>query len=373
MIATFVDAGWCTADTCAITLFHMFKAATRLFLRTLALGAALSLVSASAARERKAIVPVAKMPPLRPAVIDDTLTIGGEELTARKLRSRLTVEVGVNGTGPYRFVVDSGADTSVIGSRLASALQLPPGRPVLLNGITESRQVERVMVDTLQIGPSAFRDLELPRLDERDLGATGMIGLDALVEQRLMLDFEKRRISVDDASKPAPRLDGEIVVTARLKRGQLILTQVTANRLPLDAVIDTGSEITIGNLALRDRIVRRRQAELQKIEVIGVTGKALTLDLAIISELRLGGVVLSNVPVAFADIPPFAVFGLENHPSLLLGTDLMENFRKVSLDFRARKVRFQLRSCDRQGIVISTQRSGSRIGAEKGNTAVCSH
>lgn len=329
--------------------------------------------SVGLARDRKPAEPPARMPALKPAVIDDTLVIGGEEIAARKLRSRMTVEVGVNGTGPYRFVVDSGADTSVIGSRLASALNLAPGRPVLLNGITESRTVDRVMVDSLQLGSGIFRDLELPRLDERDLGATGMIGLDALVEQRLMLDFDKRRISVDDARKPAPRLDGEIVVTARLKRGQLILTQVKANGLPLEAVIDTGSEITIGNMALRNAIARRRLREFQKIEVIGVTGKALTLEMAVVNELRIGGVVVNNIPIAFADIPPFAVFGMQDRPSLLLGTDLMENFRKVSLDFRARKVRFQLRSCDRQGIVIATVRTASRIAAEKDNRVVCGH
>ncbi|MCZ8018309.1 retroviral-like aspartic protease family protein [Novosphingobium sp.] len=329
--------------------------------------------SGGLARDRKPAEPPARMPALKPAVIDDTLVIGGEEIAARKLRSRMTVEVGVNGTGPYRFVVDSGADTSVIGSRLASALNLAPGRPVLLNGITESRTVDRVMVDSLQLGSGIFRDLELPRLDERDLGATGMIGLDALVEQRLMLDFDKRRISVDDARKPAPRLDGEIVVTARLKRGQLILTQVKANGLPLEAVIDTGSEITIGNMALRNAIARRRLREFQKIEVIGVTGKALTLEMAVVNELRIGGVIVNNIPIAFADIPPFAVFGMQDRPSLLLGTDLMENFRKVSLDFRARKVRFQLRSCDRQGILIATVRTTSRIAAEKENRVVCGH
>ena len=45
---------------------------------------------------------------------------------------------------------------------------------------------------------------------------------------------------------------------------------------------------------------------------------------------------LQNVPMAFADIPPFAVFGLDEEPALLLGTDLMETFRKVSLDFDKR-------------------------------------
>jgi len=341
----------------------------------LAAGAAALLLSASsmadAARNRKPLDPAAKMPPLAPAVIDDTLAISGEELAARKLETRLTVEVGVNGTGPYRFVVDSGADTSVIGTRLATALKLPVGHPVMLNGVTESRLVDRVMVDTLQVGASQFSALELPRLDERDVGAAGMIGLDALAGQRLMLDFEARKVSVDDASIPAPRMDGEIVVVARLKRGQLILTQVRANGVPLDAVIDTGSELTIGNTALRNQLFHRRHREVQRIKVIGVTGTEVELDLLVVDELKVGGIVLSNVPIAFADVPPFDVFSLSDHPALLLGTDLMEHFRKVSLDFRARKVRFQLRKCADQGIIVSTTHSMSRLNAERGNDAVC--
>lgn len=337
----------------------------------LALGLLLLGAQLGAQRQRVPLDPAARMPALKPAVIDDSLTIGGEEIAARKLRSRMTVEVGVNGTGPYRFVVDSGADTSVIGKRLADALTLPAGRPALLNSMTDSSQVERVLVGSLQLGSSAFRDLELPRLAEADIGATGMIGLDALANQRLMLDFDRRKISVDDASVPAPRMDGEIVVVARLRRGQLILTQVKANRLALDAVIDTGSEISIGNKALRDQVVRRGRSQLQKVEVIGVTGKAATLELAVIDELRIGAITLNNVPIAFADVPPFEVFGLSQRPALLLGTDLMENFRKISLDFRARKVRFQLRKCA-ETVLISTTGTASRLSAERGNAAVCS-
>lgn len=311
------------------------------------------------------------MPPLKPAVIDDSLAIGGEEIGAKKLRSRLTVDVGVNGTGPYRFVVDSGADTSVIGERLANALKLPQGSPVILNSVTDSSQVDRVLVESLQLGSSVHNDLELPRLAEADIGAAGLVGLDALVEQRLVLDFEKRRISIDDASRPAASLDGEIVVTARLKRGQLILTQVRANRLQLDAVVDTGSELTIGNSALRKQIFRKNSSRLEQIVVFGVTGKKMSLDLIIVDELKIGSITVQNVPVAFADIPPFEVFGLDQRPALLLGTDLMENFRKVSLDFRARKVRFQLRKCGNQAITYTTSKSASILSADKGNTAVC--
>src|SRR4051794_14549374 len=66
---------------------------------------------------------------LPPAVFDPALAVGGEDVKARKIETRLSVEVHVNGRGPYRFIVDSGADTSVVGLRLARELQLPLGRP----------------------------------------------------------------------------------------------------------------------------------------------------------------------------------------------------------------------------------------------------
>ena len=347
--------------------------------RTLALAmvvtlfAASGMAAASAAQDKHkpALDPATKMPPLPPAVIDDTLAIGGEDIDARKVRTRMTVAVQVNGKGPYRFVVDSGADTSVVGKRIATALQLPAGTPVLLNGMTDSSRVDRVLVESLKLGESVFDDLPRPVLLERELGGEGMIGIDALVQQRLMMDFEKRTIKVEDASLPVQSLPDEIVVVARLRRGQLILTQVTANRKTVDAVVDTGSEITIGNLALRDKLIRGNAAKFTTIAVTGVTGVTVNLQLARVAELKLGSVTLRNVPMAFAEVPPFAVFGLTDKPALLLGTDLLETFRRVSLDFRARKVRFQLRRCGSTGIVISTQPSASlaRLSSDRGSEA----
>ena len=269
-------------------------------------------------------------------------------------------------------MVDSGADTTVIGERVARALALPAGTPILMNNMTDSGQVQRVRLDELQFGSATIPDLHLPVLRERDLGAQGMIGLDALVEQRLMMDFEKRVISVDDARRPAPRFDGEIVVTARMRRGQLILTEARAVGHPVDAVIDTGSEITIGNLALRDRLIRRNRDKFVTVAVTGVTGVTMDMQLATIAELKLGPVILRDVPIAFAEVPPFAVFGLSDRPALLLGTDLMETFRKVSLDFRARKVRFQLRRCTAEGIVLSTSPDHfTRLAPAPGSVESC--
>ena len=310
------------------------------------------------------------LPPLRPAVIDDTVEIGGDNVNARKVETRLTVEVRVNGRGPYHFIVDSGADTTVVGLRIAKQLQLPLGTPAILNGMTARNIVDRVHVQELTMGQHRIANLELPALSEADLGGHGMIGIDALVSQRLMMDFEKRLIRVEDASKPYVPMPGEIVVTAFRKRGQLILTKVKAVGLPLEAVVDTGTEISIGNLALRDQLIRGNRDKFVTISVTGVTGVTVDLQLARISELELGSITLHDVPIAFADLPPFEVFGLSRNPALLLGTDVLETFRRVSLDFRARKVRFQLRRCAPTSVMLSTS-TGSPSRLSTANAAVC--
>ena len=304
------------------------------------------------------------VPPLPPAVFDPTLAVGGQDLKARKVETRLTVQVLVNGRGPYNFIVDSGADTSVVGLRIDRGLQLPLGTPAILNSMTARNVVDRVKVAELTLGPTIVRNLQLPALRESDVGGDGMIGIDALVEQRLLMDFDKRLIKVEDARIPVKRMPGEIVVVGRRFRGQLILTHVKAAGLPLDAVIDTGTQITIGNLALRDKLIRRNRDKFVTVPVTGVTGETMKMELATIAELQLGSVTLRDVPMAFADVPPFKMFGIHNEPALLLGTDLLESFRKVSLDFRARKVRFQLKRCRSQGVVIRTSPSTfTRISA----------
>jgi predicted aspartyl protease len=344
--------------------------------------ASLSLLSAmvlgAAADPPKISKPAPAPPPtfqdimtLPPAYFDPNLAVGGQDVKARKIESRLSVDVLVNGRGPYKFIVDSGADSSVVGLRIAKELQLPLGTPAILNGMTARNIVDRVKVGQLTLGPTTIRDLELPALREVDLGGEGMIGIDALVQQRLMMDFEKRLIKVEDARIPERRYPDEIVIIARRQRGQLILTRVRAAGLPLDAVIDTGSEITIGNLALRDKLIKGNRDKFVTIPVTGVTGATVNLQLAKIGELQLGPVILSDVPMAFADVPPFKLFGLSDEPALLLGTDILENFRRVSLDFRARKVRFQLKRCESTGITISTNPAEfTRISAT-GGTGSC--
>ena len=280
------------------------------------------------------------------ATLDDRLEIAGDAILGETVETRMAVDVAINGRGPYRFVVDSGADRSAIGERLAASRRLPAGRAVTLHGMAGSSRRETALIDTLTVGSSTVADIAAPVLPERYLGASGLLGIDALRGQRLMLDFEAQAITIEDARRAPAAAPGDIVVTARRRGGQLILTQARAGGVAIRAVVDTGSQLTIGNLALRDALFRRRNPPAVLTSVLtSVTGETLTVSLAVVPELRIGDIQFRDVAIAFADLPPFALFGLADSPAMMLGTDLLGSFRRVSLDFRAKKVRFQLRRC----------------------------
>src|SRR6185503_13116997 len=60
------------------------------------------------AKPRPAPATPPNIPPLPPAVFDPNLAVGGTDVKAREIETRLSVDVRVNGRGPYRFIVDSG-------------------------------------------------------------------------------------------------------------------------------------------------------------------------------------------------------------------------------------------------------------------------
>lgn len=297
------------------------------------------------------VVPTVQTPLIPPATLDDTLNIEGDAIEAERRRSRLFIEGYINDTGPYRFLVDSGADRSVVSVELAELLALPEAGTAMLQSMAGRSRVSMVRLESLRIGSSISENLNVPALPRAFVGADGLLGIDALAAQRILLDYQRRSVTVQPSKTPISSSnmggssgDGEeIVVTARRRNGQLIITQVRADGLPLYAVIDSGSEITLGNMALSERLFSRKQiTDPQTITMVSVTGETLTANLGILPELRIGSLILRGLPIAFADAGPFRLFGLADRPALLLGSDVLKVFRRVALDFGNRRVRFTL-------------------------------
>jgi predicted aspartyl protease len=258
--------------------------------------------------------------------------------------ARMTVPVAIEGQGPYRFVVDTGAERTVISRELARELDLRQGRTAVVHSMTEVSRIDTVVIPGLTIGERTVNDIHAPALSRNHLGAAGMLGVDSLQRQRVVFDFGRQEMTISPSRSREPRMGpGEIVVTGRRLYGRLVLVDAAVEGQRVWVIIDTGSQVSVANSALRAALQRRgRLGQTRPVELMSITGGRLNADYGVARRIRIGGIDIRDLPVAFADVHPFRQLGLTNRPALLLGMDALQLFERVSVDFANRRVRVLL-------------------------------
>lgn len=252
---------------------------------------------------------------------------------------RMTVAVRI-ADQPFRFLIDTGAQNTVLSIATAAQLSLVPDGRAKLIGVAGSQMVDTVEVDQIGLGRRSYYGIVAPLLEGADIGADGIVGLDSLQDQRVLLDFGKKLMAIGDAKALGGNRGFEIVVTARRRSGQLIMTNAKIDGVETDVVIDTGAETSIGNRALQRALSRRRQHE--QTTLYSVTGQQIVADIGFARRLVIGDMSLQNVQIAFADAPPFEALDLARRPAILLGMRDLRGFDRVAIDFTTRKVMFDL-------------------------------
>jgi predicted aspartyl protease len=254
---------------------------------------------------------------------------------------RMTVPVQVAGQGPYRFLVDTGADRTAISRQLATALRLSHSDTATMHTVTGVSEVRTASIPLLDIAAKQVRNVEAPLLEATNIGADGILGLDSLHSQRILFDFKKQRLTIVPSSIPGPELRDSIIVTGKIRNGRLIIARAKANHRKLTVVVDTGAQVSVGNEALRRTLIRASKGS-EAVELQSVTGDKIPGQYVIIRELEVGGVTLRDLPIVFADSRLFTRMGLEERPALLLGMNALRGFDKVSIDFAKKKMRVVL-------------------------------
>jgi len=255
---------------------------------------------------------------------------------------RMTVPVRLSGTGPYRFLVDTGSDRTAISRELAARLKLVAGEAALVHGIAGVATVSTASVPNLQLTRRQVKVIDAPLLEFANMGADGILGVDSLRSQRIMFDFEAKTLSIVPSAAPDFREEpGTIVVQGHRRNGRLIVTEAKANDQSVTVVIDTGSQVTVGNAALRRALLKRKllTGALQQVELESVTGQKIPGDYMFVRELDIGGIQLRGLAIVFADAHTFKQLKLVDKPALLLGMNAMRAFKKVSIDFANRRLR----------------------------------
>ncbi|MGI9375839.1 MAG: retropepsin-like aspartic protease [Tsuneonella suprasediminis] len=252
---------------------------------------------------------------------------------------RMTVPVTIEGFGPFRFMVDTGAQATVVTPELRDRLQLRSLGVATVIGMASIRQVELVQLDGLEFAERVFDALRTPLLENRHIGADGIIGLDSLQDLRVLLDFRDDTIAVDDANALGGNSGYEIVVRARNKLGRMIITNAVVDGVRTALIVDTGAQWSIGNAALQSRLRTRGQTDVTANDVNGasIAGKLSLAHNVVIDRMQL-----HSMPIAFADAPAFAALGYGDKPALILGMESLRLFDRVAIDFAQRKVLFDM-------------------------------
>ena len=254
--------------------------------------------------------------------------------------------VMINGQGPYNFLMDTGANTSCISARLAQQLDLTHTTPAMVHTVVGVRQRPRVMIDRLQVGSRNRRNVTAPALPISGLEVDGVLGVDWLKGQRLVMGFKDKSLKITGSRYERSR-EGAVVVPARRRLGQLTIVDADLNGENISAMVDSGSQVTICNAPLR-ALVRQQERKrgsperLDRVELQSLAGEKFTGESLFLPFLRLGGLQLGNVPVVYADMHVFNIWGLKDQPAIVLGMDLLTQFDSVALDFGKSNVRFDL-------------------------------
>lgn len=311
---------------------------------------------------------VARPPPILVNLLDaDPPSPPGDDAanlaSAADIAQRVTAPVFINGKGPFDFVVDTGANRTVVATDVAESLNLPAAGKAQIHGIAGVEPSQTALIETLTVGRVSSKRLRAPLLPRSRLGAAGLMGVDVLKSRRVLIDFIRNTLTISraedgevrvqqnvadgrlhDARSAYAALDGVVIVPARYRFGQLIIIDADMGGTPVTAFLDSGSQNTVGNMKLFQQLrlaATGLPPQTSVVELISATGQKASGQFSSVPPLRMGGLSIGNLSAVFADLHIFKLWELDDRPAILVGVDVMRHFDAIELDFANRRVLFR--------------------------------
>ncbi len=308
---------------------------------TLFPGLCLCLVGFAAAADGLASPDVNPMEPALPAEPTDATDAALALSTTLDRIGRVLAPVMVNGRGPFRFVLDTGANRSVLSPRVTDAVGLTPSleTPIQVHGVTGTAVLPTVFVDEIRAGNlSVVRGKRMPVLSGPVLAdADGILGIEGLSRSRIDIDFENGTVTIA-RSRGVPAGEGMRVVPVTLRHRGLLVTDAQVGGVRVKAIIDTGAERTLGNLALLAALDPARAKRIAAATVHGATPELTEGTAFIAPTITLGAIELEDLEVTFGELHVFRLWDLVDRPALLIGMDLIGTVRRLGIDYQRREV-----------------------------------
>ena len=264
--------------------------------------------------------------------------------TRRDRIGRIWAPVLIDGKGPYRLVLDTGANRSAVTARTAQLLGTAPSGDgsTLVTGFTGSAVVPTIHVGSMEVGELLLGPGELPVLADVFGGAQGVLGIEGLSDMRIYADFGRDQLMISRSHGERARRDFT-AVPLTLIRGGLLVADVRVGWVRAKAIIDTGAQGTVGNLMLRNALMRHPPRNAAREDIIGVTLDVQSGDSMLAPDIDFGHLTVHGVRVTFGDMYLFQHWKLTDQPTLTLGMDLLGSFDVLIIDYNRHELQIRLR------------------------------
>jgi hypothetical protein len=256
--------------------------------------------------------------------------------TMRDRIGRIWAPVFINGRGPFRLVLDTGASNSGVTAQVAQSLGIPlnESRPVMLRGVTGAVQVPTIKVKTLSVGDLSVDSSVLPIVPDALGGAEGILGSAGMSDKRIFIDFRHDQIIIK-FSRGERAGAGFVNIPFQFLRGKLIVIDAFVGQVPTKAIIDTGGQVTIANLALRDALARHRtQRKGTPDQIVGATLDIMEGEVIPTPAIEFGTIRIRDSGVTYADAYIFSHWKLTAEPAILIGMDALGLLDTLIIDYR---------------------------------------
>jgi hypothetical protein len=264
--------------------------------------------------------------------------------TRRDQIGRIWAPVRINGRGPFRLVLDTGASSSGVTAMVAVALGIPTNQspPVTLRGVTGAATVPTIRVDTLSVGDLAVDSPLLPIVPDALGGAEGVLGSEGLKNKRIFIDFRHDQIAIA-YSRDERSGHGFVTVPFRLIKGQLIIVDAMVGHTHAKAIIDTGGQTTIGNLALRDALANHDYGMRGRPDSIqGATLAVEEGELIKTPAIEMGPIQILDYGVTFADVYIFKHWKYTSEPAIMIGMDALGTLDTLIIDYKRKELQIRM-------------------------------
>lgn len=276
-------------------------------------------------------------------------------VVSRDRANRIVVEVRINDQGPFNFLLDTGANQSAVSAAFAQRMQLDAATPAILQGVTGEAKVPRVKVAKLEAGSLLLRNQKMAVIDATLNGLDGVLGVDGFRNKRVAAHIVNNVVTIRPSQRERKSAYGGEYATFPLdfKHGLLALVPASISGTEVKAVIDTGSEGSLGTELLRNVLMPRAPSNQapHAARVQGVTGDVqhgvrhsaplIRLDCLASSDYQF--ILIRDVPIAYGDFHVFKLWGLRNEPALLVGMDILGRMEELVIDYGNRKMHWRQR------------------------------